>query len=575
MKNPLRRRTFIQLFARGTLGLIATNFVAACTPNRGKQKLAPNLADPLSASKPLSVFKHGVASGDPDSSSVVIWTRVTQQGSSVNVDWAVSTDQNFSLIESSGSVVTDERQDFTVKTIAGDLVPGQTYFYRFNVGTIQSTIGRTKTMPVGDIAEYTVALVSCSNLPFGYFNAYDAIANDPQIDLVLHTGDYIYEYAADEWGKDLGEKLNRVHQPPYEIVSLADYRTRHAQYKTDKGSQAMHAAHPFVCCWDDHESANNPWLNGASNHQQETEGSWGQRRAVSIQAYYEWMPIRDPRDFEARKDFTRQYRIGNLGDLITLESRHTARAQQIDYADYADKIGSQQDADQFMRDVVDAPDRRMISDANQQLVKQTFKDSINASRPWRILGNASPIARMLVPDIEGLGVTDGESTEQLASDAAKSLFWKGKYNLPFYTDTWDGYPWAREQLYKACKEVGVQDLIFLTGDSHNFWVNQLADAQGAPMGVELGTAGITSPGDFVDAGWKPEIAEKLDRSFEDQLDEVLWTDSFHQGFVKLELGQRQAKASYVAMSTLLSEDYTTSVVKEVLIQKAQNRLEIS
>jgi phosphodiesterase/alkaline phosphatase D-like protein len=337
----------------------------------------------------------------------------------------------------------------------------------------------------------------------------------------------------------------------------------------------MHAAHPFVCCWDDHESANNPWLNGASNHQQETEGSWEQRRAVSIQAYYEWMPIRDPRDYEARKDFTRQYRIGNLGDLITLESRHTARAQQIDYADYADKIGSQQDADQFMRDVVDAPDRKMISDANQQLVKQTFKDSINASRPWRILGNASPIARMLVPDIEGLGVTATESPVQLASDAAKSLFWKGKYQLPFYTDTWDGYPWAREQLYKACKEVGAQDLIFLTGDSHNFWVNQLADAAGDPMGVELGTAGITSPGDFVDAGWKPEIAEKLDRSFEDQLDEVLWTDSFHQGFVKLELGRRQAKATYVAMSTLLSEDYTTSLVKQVLIQKDQNRLEIS
>jgi alkaline phosphatase D len=570
MKNPLRRRTFIQLFARGTLGLIAANLIAACTPNRAKQQPTAG-----SAGKLQSVFNHGVASGDPDSSSVVIWTRVTYQGLSANVDWVVSADESFSDIESSGSVITDTRQDFTVKAIVKNLVPGQTYFYRFNVGGIQSPTGRTKTMPVGDISEYTVALASCSNFPFGYFNAYDAIANDPQIDLVLHAGDYIYEYAANEWGKDLGERLNRVHQPSHEIVSLADYRTRHAQYKTDKGSQAMHAAHPFVCCWDDHESANNPWLNGASNHQQKTEGSWEQRRAVSIQAYYEWMPIRDPKDNEARKDFTRKYRIGNLGDLITLESRHTARAQQINYADYADKIQSQDDARQFMRDVINAPDRKMISDTNQQLVKQTFKESIIASRPWRILGNASPIARMLVPDIEGLGVTDGESTEQLASDAAKSLFWKGKYNLPFYTDTWDGYPWAREQLYKACKEVGVQDLIFLTGDSHNFWVNQLADAQGAPMGVELGTAGITSPGDFVDAGWKPQIANNLDRSFEDQLDEVVWTDSFHQGFVKLQLGQHTAKASYIAVSTLLSENYTTSVVKQVLIQKDKNRLEIS
>lgn len=575
MKNPLRRRTFIQLFARGTLGLMATNLVAACTPSRAKQKLASDSTESLTASKPQSVFKHGVASGDPDSTSVVIWTRVTHEDSSANVDWEVSADKNFSIIQSSGSVLTDQRQDFTVKAIVENLVPAQTYFYRFKLTGIQSPVGRTKTMPVGDMSEYTVALASCSNFPFGYFNAYDAIANDPQIDLVLHTGDYIYEYAADEWGKDLGEQLNRVHQPTHEIVSLADYRTRHAQYKTDNGSQAMHAAHPFICCWDDHESANNPWLNGASNHQEETEGSWEQRRAASIQAYYEWMPIRDPRDLEARKNFTRKYRIGNLGDLITLESRHTARAQQINYADYHDKIQSQEDANKFMRDVVNVSDRKMISDANQDLVKQTFKDSVDASRPWRILGNASPIARMLVPDIEGLGVTNGESPEQLASDGAKSLFWKGKYNLPFYTDTWDGYPWAREQFYAVCKEVGAQDLIFLTGDSHNFWVNQLADAQGDPMGIELGTAGITSPGDFVDAGWKPEIAKKLDRSFEQQLDEVLWTDSFHQGFVKLELGQQQAKASYIAISTLLSQDYTTSVVKQVLIEKDENRLEIS
>ncbi|MFT6045080.1 MAG: alkaline phosphatase D, partial [Arenicella sp.] len=356
------------MFGRGTLSLIAANLVAACTPNRAKQQLTAS----GSAGKSQSVFKHGVASGDPDSNSVVIWTRVTYQGLSVNVDWAVSADKNFSAIESSGSVITDARQDFTVKAIVGGLVAGQTYYYRFNVGGAQSPIGRTKTMPVGDIPDYTVALASCSNFPFGYFNAYDAIANDPQIDLVLHTGDYIYEYAANEWGKDLGEKLNRAHQPPHEIVSLADYRTRHAQYKTDKGSQAMHAAHPFVCCWDDHESANNPWLNGASNHQPETEGSWEQRRAVSIQAYYEWMPIRDPKDIEARKDFTRKYRIGNLGDLITLESRHTARAEQINYAD---KIQSQDDASQFMRDVINVPDRKMISDTNQQLVKQTFKES--------------------------------------------------------------------------------------------------------------------------------------------------------------------------------------------------------
>ena len=176
---------------------------------------------------------------------------------------------------------------------------------------------RTRTLPSGATESLGIALASCSNFAFGYFNAYRAIAEDESIDFVLHTGDYIYEYGADGWGAETAERLGRVHEPAHEIVSLADYRARHAQYKRDPDSQAMHATHPLMCCWDDHESTNNPWSGGAQNHQPE-EGSWNERRDASVRAYYEWMPIREPEGGLRPIDFWRVYSFGDLATLVTL-----------------------------------------------------------------------------------------------------------------------------------------------------------------------------------------------------------------------------------------------------------------
>ncbi len=202
-------------------------------------------------------------------------------------------------------------------------------------------------MPTGRLDRLGIALASCSNYAFGFFNAYDAIAKDPAIDFVLHTGDYIYEYGQDSWGGEVSRLIGREHQPAHEIVSLADYRMRHAQYKSDSGSRAMHAAHSLLACWDDHESANNPWTDGAQNHQPETEGDWAQRRAASIQAYFEWMPVREPEWLEqkgrSRMQFWRGYSFGDLATLFTLETRHTARAKQIDYMEFAQSASETDD----------------------------------------------------------------------------------------------------------------------------------------------------------------------------------------------------------------------------------------
>lgn len=548
---------------RGTIKGIAGATLATALPFRA---LAQAGANP--------VFQHGVASGDPDAQSVVLWTRVTTDAETP-VEWEIASDPGFRKIVKSGMEKAAAERDYTVKLVASGLKPGGRYFYRFRaLGTV-SPVGRTRTLPKGRVEKLGIALASCSNYAFGFFNAYDAIANDPAIDFVLHTGDYIYEYGADGWGKETSHKIGRVHQPANEIVSLADYRQRHAQYKTDAGSQAMHAVHPLLALWDDHESANNPWTDGAQNHQPETEGDWPTRRAAAIQAYYEWMPVREPVPGRTRMQFWRSYDFGDLATLFTLETRHTARAKQIEYADYMDKIRNPQEGDAFVRDVIGAADRRMISQELENDLSTGLRGSVKRKQPWRIIGNATLIARIRVPDVAALGMTPDPAAAQAVSSHVKEFLWKGANNLPFYTDSWDGYGWARERFYDLSRDAGASDLLFLTGDSHSFWANRLADGHGRPAGVELGTAGISSPGDFMESGCGEELSRKLDKVFADHNDEVLWTDNMHQGYVRVELAPDQGKASFVGVSTVLSTDYRTFDIKSYSILRGPSALDLA
>lgn len=517
----------------------------------------PGLAE--AATGKAEVFRHGVASGDPDATSVVLWTRVTVPAP-VEVEWELASDPRFSRIVRQGRVATGPERDFTVKVLAEGLEPGGRYFYRFRTAGATSPIGQTRTLPVGPLERLGIALASCSNFAFGYFNAYDAIARDAAVDFVLHTGDYIYEYGADGWGGDIARQIGRVHEPANEIVSLFDYRTRHAQYKTDAGSQAMLAAKPLLACWDDHESANNPWSDGAQNHQPDQEGDWGDRRAASIQAYFEWMPVREPGPGRTRMQFWRTWVFGDLATLCTLETRHTARARQIDYEPYRKSISSHADAREMERDTFGAVGRTMLAREQEADLAAAWTKSKLLNQPWRLIGNPMPIARTRVPDVVGLGLIPDPATQKKPLSAADELAWKGKWNLPFYPDTWDGYGWARERLYSQAREAGANDLIFLTGDSHSFWANRLADAAGRPAGIELGTAGITSPGDFIESGFDRQTAARLDAAFAEHNPEVVWTDNLHQGYVRLVLKPNGGTADFIAVSNVRSRRY---VVREI------------
>ena len=547
---------------RQALALLSSTALSTACATQG----APEAMDTSASFTDPDIFRHGVASGDPETTSVVIWTRVSTGSPIVDVTWAIYEDPEGNSLIANGSHQTSADSDYTVKVIADGLQPGQTYYYRFEAEGEVSRTGRTRTLPVGALDSLGIALVSCSNYPFGYFNAYDAIAHDPAIDIVLHTGDYIYEYGGpDGWGQETGAVIGRPHNPPHEIITLADYRQRHAQYKQDAGSRAMHAMHPLICCWDDHESANNPWTGGAQNHQPETEGSWKDRRAASIQAYYEWMPIREPKAGRTRAQFWRSYMFGDLATLLTLETRHTARGKQVDYADWAPKLNTEEDYAAFRKDVLGDPERHMISPTELTDISEALSSSVAKRQPWRVIGNQIPMARTLVPDVVGLGVLP--VPDEASLEAHKRLAWLGQHALPFYTDTWDGYPAAREVFYDTCKASGASDLLVLTGDSHSFWANHLHDGSGTSMGIELGTSGVTSPGDFVESGFDDETARSLDKAFSDYVPEVVWTDNMHQGYVRVVLQTDVAEASFVAVSTVLKPVYEARSIKNFTIRK--------
>ncbi|MDZ7643022.1 MAG: alkaline phosphatase D family protein [Woeseiaceae bacterium] len=234
-------------------------------------------------------FLHGVASGDPGADSVVIWTRVTPpEPAVVEVTWEVATDPGFERIVRRGTTVTADEIDYTVKAVVESLQPGTTYHYRFRVGDVSSPVGRTRALPAADAARARLAVVSCSHYSFGHYNVYREIAALEQLDAVVHLGDYIYESSADgsgsDYGAERGRQLGRVHDPAHTAVTLDDYRGRYAQYRGDADLQAVHARHPFILVWDDHELANDAWSDGAQAHDVATQGSFRARRDAALQA---------------------------------------------------------------------------------------------------------------------------------------------------------------------------------------------------------------------------------------------------------------------------------------------------
>lgn len=519
------------------------------------------------------IFAHGVASGDPDESSVVIWTRLSGSEGALSTRWRVATDNSMLNVVASGNAQTDQSRDYTIKVVVEDLDPGQQYFYDFETGGETSVIGRTKTLPVGHVESLVFAVVTCSNYAFGYFNAYDAIANDMSVDLVVHLGDYIYEHGEDGFGGDVAARIGRPHNPSHETLTLRDYRTRHAQYKTDVASQAMHAQQPLIVIWDDHESANNPWMNGAENHDQ-SEGDWNARRQASLQAYYEWLPIREPAIGGTMAEYWRHFKFGDLVSLITLESRHTGRSQQLSYDDYLPNFQTLEQAQEFKESVLEDTSRNMLSEPMEDFLAAQLKESVEANRRWRLIGNQSVIAKSISPKLNKPFFEElMKSLDEAGTTKLKSLTRFGDLELPDDLDTWEGYPAARERFYDIAKAAGASDLLVLSGDSHSFWANQLFDKNDKAMGLELGATGVTSPRSLLVLG--DEGLKRFDESNAADNKEIVWSDGRHRGFIRLSIDHQKVHADFIAVSNVETREYEIQPVRAFDIEKVDESLKFS
>lgn len=516
-------------------------------------------ATPAAAQSSTVTFDHGVASGDPGQDRVVLWTRITPQnpGSDVAYTWTLNPVDRRAGGAKSGSGITGPARDYTVKVDVAGLDPGRAYTYEFKAAGATSPLGRTRTLPAGPVQDVVLAIASCSLYPNGYFNAYQAIADLPRVDAVLHLGDYIYEYGGPgTYGMDSPVAAERPHDPPREIVSLADYRRRHAQYKSDPAAQAAHARAPWIVVWDDHETTNDSFVGGAQNHTPATEGDWTVRKAAALKAYFEWMPIREPKSGGALAEAAmRSFDFGDLASLIMVETRLTARDSQATLDGDAPEIDGKRDLTKLKAKVAD-PSRRMMSPAQEAWIGGELRRSVKAGHAWQVIGNQVVMARVNLPSPK-----KELTPEQYAAIPASARNRVARYEaaaalgLPAGLDMWDGYPADRERLYDQFKMANARPIV-VSGDSHSFWANELSDAAGRRVACEFGTTGITSPGggEFAPGLNSGDLIAKANP-------EVLFNDQVSKGFVLLTLTRDQAKGEMVAVSTIVAKDFTTRVVK--------------
>ncbi|MEM9617359.1 MAG: alkaline phosphatase D family protein [Pseudomonadota bacterium] len=534
---------------------------------------APKMTPYVSVSESAGgVFTHGVASGDPDATSVVIWTRVSlpagaAQPMTAPVIWETALDEAFTEMRGKGEVLTGASRDWTVKVLLSDMEPGTTYYYRFRVGDAYSPVGRTKTLPVGAVERARFAVVSCSNYPFGYFNVYDMIARRDDLDAVIHLGDYIYEYGRDGYGGAAGAALGREHQPAHEVISVTDYRTRHAQYKADPASQAMHAKHPMIAIWDDHETSNNSWKDGAQNHQPETEGEWAPRRRAALQAYYEWMPVREPS--MAPEAFFRSFSFGDLLTVAAIETRLMARARQFEYSDIIPTLQTPEDLERFKSEILWDQTREMLGAAQLDYLDRAFRTSVGAGQPWRLLANQIIMGRVTAPDLTEYVTEEDIISLEKQWDQARAFVKSSALGLPANLDAWDGYPAARERFYNMAREAGEDGMIVVTGDTHTWWANDLVARDGRQMGVELGVNSVTSPSpyrsDFL-GGKGAEYALLTNRDNDD----VRYLSGESHGFIDLDITHDGARAEFVAVDTIESRNYNGFTKVAFDIEKKNN-----
>ena len=568
MTQPTRRNFLTTSAALAAIGGSAT--LAACG----------------GADSTAAQFRYGVASGDPLATSVILWTHAKRpnQENDVYLIWQVASDAAFANVISAGSVTAANAAGNTAKVDATGLAADNTYFYRFKdeVGTY-SPIGSTRTLPSVSATSVKFAVFSCTLYSAGFFNVYDSALNSGA-QFAIHLGDYIYEYGADpaKFGNTnaadntvTAVSLGRVVSPANDIVSLSDYRTRYAQYRLDANLQALHAKMPWISIWDDHEFANNAYMDGAQNHDISTQGSWAARKAVAAQAYHEWMPIRTPDSSNLLKIY-RKFDFGTLFSLHMLDTRIEGRTKQV-YGYYGDPFDAKvqpytwADYANGLTPVAGVyPDaaNKMLSDTQFKWLTGNIAASTST---WQIIGNQDIMAKLWYPQSVVAAFAQGTA----AFTTAVTTYLGGprtETKIPINMDSWDGYPIQRETLLQTVKATG-KKLVVLSGDSHNAWFNNLKSLDGtAQIGVEFATTSVTAPG-YESAGLGG-LAATIDGTLITSgvngtglglISDVNYSETMRRGYLLMTVTAASVKGEFVFVDTTKSKSYAASVGKTVSV----------
>ena len=489
---------------------------------------AASFAGALAGRAPAQVagtFRHGVASGDPLRDRVIIWTRITPAGPEavIPVEWTISDDPSMRRILQHGLTYTNGAFDCTVKVDVTRLSPATTYYYQFSVRGELSPVGRTRTLTAGQVDRLRFAVVSCSNYPYGFFNSYRAIAARADLDVVLHLGDYIYEYGNGAFGD--GTVIGRIPAPNKETIALDDYRQRYAQYRSDPDLQEAHRQHPWIAVWDDHESANNSYISGAENHTPATEGDWYARKYVAAQAWEEWMPVR--RNPYLDGQIYRSFRFGNLADLVMLDTRLAGRVEQV-----------ASDSPLLLD-----PGRTILGTEQEGWLNRELSSSKERNTRWRILGQQVMMGQLFNPD-----------------------------GTPFNPDQWDGYVASRVKLLQYLGANSIGNVVVLAGDIHSSWgneisVNPFSPALSARLAVEFVAPAVTSPG--ID---NLAQATTLQGQILATHPHVKFVDLYRRGYLLLDITTDRAQAEWYHVTTITQRSTQQDLARVLLTASGDSHL---
>jgi alkaline phosphatase D len=523
-------------------------------------------AAPVAARSFGTGFTHNVASGEPGVDKVMLWTRYVSDKPAF-LAWEMSETEDFAKLVAEGSTgnpAAPER-DYCVKTWADGLAPGRWYFYRFIApdGT-KSPVGRTRTLPAGKTANFKLAVFSCSNFGFGWFNAYGHAVEANDADLAVHLGDYIYEYGAGTYPDKGQANPDRVLAPETEIVALTDYRLRYATYRADPDCQRLHQVLPMISGWDDHESANDSWRDGAQNHQPDTEGEWAVRKAAAKQAYREWMPVSDE-PYAA-------YQVGDLATLFRLDTRLEGRDQQLDLGKVLEGLKDPQAIMAALATFKDGtwsdPKRQLLGAAQEQWLADGLAASTKDRNAWQVLVQQVLIGNLKSPKSLANQLGDGLPEFVRQRLAVASL--ASTAGLPLNMDAWDGYPAARDRVFKAALAADA-NLLVLAGDTHNGWAFDLTH-EGAKVGVELGVCSVSSPGFESYLSFVPPAT--LAASLVAENEQLKWADTAQRGYMLIDLAPTRAVTEYRFSAGIKQRSTKLAGTKRITTEKGSGTLAV-